>query len=115
MSLVIYTSQSCPNCVRLLDTVHRIPSVRGSAKIVDINDMPPQQIASSGLTAVPTIVAQGRMHVGKEAFDFLAQYNGEIEFESISFGGGSLIYGSLGATGSLQPVDRYGDFTAPPK
>ncbi len=112
MSLLVYISQSCPNCARLVDTLKRIPSLRATTKIVDIDTLPPQQVASSGLTAVPTLVAQGRMHVGKDAFEFLSQYNGEIEYESVSFGNGSLVYGSLDSGGGS--IEKYGDFTAPP-
>ena len=112
MTLLVYTSPSCPNCNRLLETIQRIPSLRTTAKIVDINDLPPQQIASSGLTAVPTLVDNGRMLVGKEAFEYLGQYNGEIEYESVSFGTGSLVYGSLGSGGGS--IEQYGEFTAPP-
>lgn len=112
MTLLVYTSQSCPNCARLIDDLKRIPSLRGTAKVIDVNDLRPQQIASSGLTAVPTIVAQGRMHVGKEAFEYLAQYNSEIEYESVSFGTGSLVYGSLTDGGGS--IENYGEFVAPP-
>lgn len=112
MSLLVYVSPSCPNCTRLLDTLKRIPSLRTTTKIIDIDGLPPQQVASSGLTAVPTLVAQGRMHVGKDAFDYLSQFNGEIEYESISFGSGSLVYGSLDSGGGS--IEKYGDFTAPP-
>jgi hypothetical protein len=55
------------------------------------------------------------MYVGKDAFEYLAGFNGEIEYESVTFGGGSLIYGSIGnGMGSMQPVEPYGEFTAPP-
>lgn len=113
MSLIVYTSPSCPNCVRLLDTLRRIPSLKRAAKIVDVNEMPPQQVASSGLTAVPTLVVKGRMYTGKEAFEYLGQFNNEIEYEPVSFGGGSLVYGSLGGGGDMES-GKYGEFTAPP-
>jgi hypothetical protein len=63
--------------------------------VTDVRKLPPNH----GITAVPTIVADGRAMVGKEAFDYLAQFNGEMELESISLGSSSLLYG---------------DFTAPP-
>ena len=114
MSHLVYTSQSCPNCVRFLDALQRIPSMRGT-RIVDVNDMQPQQIAASGLTAVPTLVVRGRMYVGKEAFEYLSQFNNEIEYEPVSFESGSLLYGAVGeAPGALKAIERYGDFTAPP-
>lgn len=99
MSVRVFTSSNCPNCIRLLETIHRIPSLRGSVAIVDVDSLQPADVAQLGLTAVPTLVADGRQHVGKAAFEYLAQYNGEMELEAVSLGVGNL---------------TFGDFTAPP-
>lgn len=113
MSIVIYTSQSCPNCGRLLDTYRRIPSLAGRASVVDVSTVDPNRLAASGITAVPTIVAQGQVHVGKAAFDYLSQFNGEMDIESISLGTGALAYGTIGSE-NMQWIENYGEFTAPP-
>ena len=99
MALTIYTSSNCPNCIRLLETVERIPSLRGATRVVDVDQLPPPELARIGLSAVPTLVAQGRQHVGKAAFEYLAQFNGEMELEAVSLGVGNL---------------SFGDFSAPP-
>lgn len=99
MSLTVYTSSNCPNCMRLLETLERIPSLRGSTAVVDVDRLPPPDVSRLGLSAVPTLVAQGRQHVGKAAFEYLSQFNGEMELEAVSLGVGNL---------------SFGDFSAPP-
>lgn len=112
--VVAYISPNCPNCVRLVETMKRISSLRQRVKYIDIDSLHPQQVAASGISAVPTLVVQGQMHVGKAAFDYLSQFNEEMEVESISLGGGSLMYGLIDSAGCLQKVEAYGDFVAPP-
>lgn len=99
MGLTVYTSSNCPNCLRLLDTLQRIPSLRGSTTVVDVDAISPSEVSRVGLTAVPTLVAHGRQHVGKAAFEYLSQFNGEMELEAVSLGVGNL---------------SFGDFSAPP-
>ena len=113
MSIVIYTSSNCPNCARLLATLRRIPSLAGKAPVVEVSSIDPQVLTTQGITAVPTIVAQGRPHIGKAAFEYLAQFNGELEIESVSLGTGALAYGSIGSE-HMEWIERYGEFTAPP-
>lgn len=99
MAITVYTSSNCPNCIRLLETIERIPSLRGAMTNVDVDRLPPPDLSRLGLSAVPTLVAQGRQHVGKAAFEYLAQFNGEMELEAVSLGVGNL---------------SFGDFSAPP-
>jgi glutaredoxin len=113
MSIVIYTSSNCPNCTRLLATLRRIPSLAGKASVVEVGAMDPNRLAAQGITAVPTIVAQGRPHVGKAAFEYLSQFNDELEIESVSLGTGALAYGSIGSE-HMEWIEKYGEFTAPP-
>ena len=94
--LVAYISPNCPNCVRLMETLGRVPSIRNRLRIVDVTDvsrLPPNH----GITAVPTLVAGGRAMIGKEAFDYLSQFNEEMELDSISLGTGSLLFGDFSA------------------
>jgi glutaredoxin len=97
MALTVYTSSNCPNCIRLLDTIERIPSLRGSTRVLDVDQMPPPDLSRVGLSAVPTLVVQGRHHVGKAAFEYLAQFNGEMDLEAVSLGVGALSFGDFAA------------------
>jgi len=100
MPVVIYISHRCSNCVRLINTIKRIPSLQ-SARIVDIDRGPVQ-----GIEHVPTLVDQrGRRHVGGKAFEFLKQFEDEIHIQPVQLGTGSLTYGSLNDGGELHYIE----------
>jgi hypothetical protein len=87
--IVVYVSSRCSNCTRVLGLVSKIPSLQG-ARVVNVDVHPVQSVEY-----VPTIVDDtGRSHVGSAALEYLKQFNGEIELESVSLGAG-LAYGSI--------------------
>lgn len=105
MPIVIYISHRCSNCVRLLNTIKRIPSLQ-AARIIDIDRGPVQ-----GIEHVPTLVDQrGRRHVGGKAFEFLKQYEDEIDIQPLQLGSGSLPYGSIQDGGELQYTNDLYEF-----
>lgn len=110
----VYISRSCTNCLRLLEGIDRVPSLRGKIQVLDIDRLPPDQ--KRGLQFVPTLVDDYEtQYIGSRAFEFLKQYDGEVELEAAPMGMG-LAFSSLqpsGTYGGMQYVERYGDFTAP--
>lgn len=93
---IAYISYNCPNCMRFIESLDRIPSLRGQVKLVDVSDVS-QLPPNHSITAVPTLVVHGKAMVGKEAFDYLAQFNNEVELESVSLGTGTLAFGDFSA------------------
>ena len=111
----VYISNQCPNCIRLLSTIRRIASLNSSTRIVDIDSqMSPEQ--RSQIEFVPTFAtAAGAMFVGAKAFEYLKQYDGEIELDSAPLGGGSLAFGAIDDGDGLGYSGFYGEFTKPPE
>lgn len=110
-STTAYISNQCPNCIRFLGTLRRIPSLR-TTRIVDIDTLPADQ--RSQIEFVPTFVdARGTVFTGGKAFEYLKQYDAEIELESAPLGGGSLAFGALDDGDGLSYSGFFGDFTAP--
>lgn len=104
MPLVIYMSQKCSNCNRLMNTVRRIPSLQ-DARIVDVEHSP-----TLGIEHVPTLIDErGRTYVGGKAFEYLKQFESEMELEPMQLGTGSLAYGSIGNGGELHYIDGFYD------
>jgi len=88
--IVVYVSSRCSNCARVLDLLKKIPSLQG-ARVVDIDRSPVQ-----GIEYVPTLVDQnGRSHVGSAVLEFLKQFHGEIELESVHLNASGLSFGSI--------------------
>lgn len=93
--IVVYVSPRCSNCARVLGLLDKIPSLQG-ARVVDIDRTP-----VPGIEYVPTLVDQnGRSHVGSAVLEYLKQFDGEIELESVQLGGG-LAFGSIADGGSI--------------
>lgn len=112
MSHTVYVSSQCPNCVRFLATLRRIPSLRNT-HVVNIDTLAPEQ--RNKIEFVPTFVdTRGSVHTGAKAFDYLKEFDGEVELESAPLGGGSLAFGSLTDGEGLEYSGFYGEFTAPP-
>jgi len=111
--MFVYISSQCPNCTRLLHGLHRVPSLRGKYRVIDIDTLAPDQRAS--LEFVPTVVVQGQHFVGSKAFEYLKQYDGEVELEPMGLGTGALAYADVGGDGSMQYIEQFGDFSVPPQ
>jgi hypothetical protein len=96
---VVYVSSVCPNSQRFLGSLQRIPSLRDTTKIVNVDHAPPSM--HPGIEFVPTLVdSSGVVFVGEKCFEFLKQFNAEMEVEPMAFGGaGALAYSSIDAEG----------------
>ena len=108
----VYVSSLCPSCNRFLEGVQRIPTLRQQLQVLDIDRLPPDQ--KVGLRYVPTLVDNyGTQYIGSKAFEYLKQFDGEVELDPAPMGAG-LAFSSLDNGGGMQYVERYGDFVAPP-
>lgn len=84
---LLYAPQ-CPNCMRFVGALDRTPA-RGTVAKVDVNSLSPEQCRH--VTAVPTLVLNtGTVLVGTQAFDWLKQFEGQLELDSYTPGRGSL-------------------------
>lgn len=111
MNMRAYISQGCPNSKRLVDNIVRVERLRNSMHIIDVDQLSPDQRA--GLQYVPTIVADGRQYIGSKAFEYLKQFDAEIELEPVSLGG-RLAYASVEGDGGVQYTEAFGEFVVPP-
>lgn len=94
---VAYISQRCPNCNRFLESVRSIPSLSQSLRIVDIDQTP-----SPSIQFVPTVVDQsGKTLVGSKVFEWLREFQGEVEYQPMQLSMGSLSYGSIHDGGAI--------------
>lgn len=97
MSTVAYVSQRCPNCQRFLESVRSIPSLQQSMRVVDID-----QIPQPGIQYVPTVVDKnGQQLVGTKVFEWLKQFQSEVEYQPMQLSMGSLSYGSIDDGGAI--------------
>lgn len=111
--IIVYYSPTCPNCTRLLHIVNKVPSLKKRVDIRSVDTMSPAE--RSGLQYVPTIVDDaGRQHVGTRAFEFLKEYEMEIELDPAPVGMGRLEFASLEGFGENEYMESFGEFTAPP-
>lgn len=103
---ILYYSERCVNCKRLLDTIERMPNVHKNMRFLNIDTAPPE--AKRQLTAVPTMQLQdGQMLIGSKAFEHLQQFNSEIEYETLPIAnGGSLPFSEVGSDGSSWQVSE---------
>ncbi len=74
MGTTVYISGQCPNCDRLLKTLRRL---KLPIKVVNIDQTP-----VGGLTAVPTVVDDGRVMVGTQAFEWVQGYESRLPLEA---------------------------------
>lgn len=102
MPIVLYVSEKCSNCQRLMNTVRLIPSLQTS-RVVNIEQSP-----TPGIDRVPTLVDErGQRYVGGKAFEFLKKYEQEIQLQPMQLGTGSLAYGSIENGGELGYIDGF--------
>lgn len=73
---IIYVSQQCPNCIRLLDTIRRLQL---KVRVVDIDVHVPQH----QISVVPTVITdQGQTKTGTDAFEWLQTFESHMPLES---------------------------------
>jgi hypothetical protein len=108
----LFVSMGCPNCTRLMTDMARIPSLREKVEVIDIDHVPPEYKA--GLQYVPTLVDNsGQQYVGSKCFEWLAQFQTEVELDFAPMGG-SLAFSDISGSGEMKIVDTFGEFTKPP-
>lgn len=83
--MIVYISSQCPNCQRVMDISRRAPSLSKTLQFKDIDTLAPAE--RSRLQYVPTLVdTHGREYVGSKVFEFLKQFESEMELEPAPFG-----------------------------
>lgn len=84
---LIYAPQ-CPNCMRFIGALERTP-VRNNVSKLDVNSLSAEQ--QKHVSAVPMLILNtGTVLVGTKAFDWLKQYEGQVELDSYTPGRGGL-------------------------
>lgn len=92
-SVVAVVSAECTNCARFVDALRRTKSA-GPVNLVDVATLDQHQRA--GLTAVPTLIVDGRRLVGTEAFKWLDQFAEDADLDAFD-GFGALPYSDISA------------------
>ncbi len=91
MHTLVYADQ-CPNCVRFIDALSRT-SAATQVALVDVSRMSKAQ--REQVTAVPAlIVDNGTTLYGTKAFEWLKQFEADVELESF-VGNGSLPFSDV--------------------
>lgn len=106
---LIYSDQ-CPNCVRFMDALRRT-SAAAHVTLVDVARLTREQLAS--VQAVPALVTPGGQSLyGTKAFEWLKQFEGDVELEVFG-GNGGLAFSDVGGIGYAAYTDAYSSFEAP--
>ena len=72
----VYISKKCPYCIKLLQMFQKIPEVKGTIKVVSIEDNPyPTHI----IKAVPTMISNGELWNADELFQVIEQKIRELD------------------------------------
>lgn len=91
---LLYSTQ-CPNCLRFIDALKRT-SAAASVSLADVASLSPSQLAS--VQAVPALVlADGQTLYGTKAFEWLKQFEADVELEGFAGGGGALPFSDVEA------------------
>lgn len=111
MATLVYSEQ-CPNCVRFIDALQRT-SMAGRVTMLEVSRLGREQLAA--VAAVPALVtAEGQTLYGTKAFEWLKQYEADVELEG--YGGGvsgsapGLAFSEVGGMGYATFVDAFGAF-----
>ena len=103
-------SQQCPNCVRFIDALQRT-SMAGQVAMVEVSQLSGEQLA--GVTAVPALVTpEGQTAYGTKAFEWLKQYEADVELEAF-YGTAGLAFSDVEGIGYAAYHEGFGDFEAP--
>ena len=99
---LLYSTQ-CPNCLRFIDALKRT-SAATSVRMMDVSQLNASQLAS--VQAVPALVlAEGQTLYGTKAFEWLKQYEGDVELEGFA-GNGTLPFSDVN---SMQAYATYAE------
>lgn len=81
---LVYSPQ-CPNCLRFMDALGRTTAAR-DVRLVDVSQLTDVQLQR--VQAVPALVlAGGQTMYGTKAFEWLKQYEADVELESFAANG----------------------------
>lgn len=91
MHTLVYAEQ-CPNCIRFIDALSRT-SASSQVALVDVSRLSPQQ--REHVSAVPALIVDGGTTLyGTKAFEWLKQFEADVELESFG-GNGSLPFSDV--------------------
>lgn len=109
---LLYSTQ-CPNCVRFIDALKRT-SAATNVSLVDVATLSSSQLAS--VQAVPAMVlADGQTMYGTKAFEWLKQFEGDVELDGFA-GNGSLPFSDVAShQGYATYAQRFSAFEAVPE
>lgn len=81
MHTLVYSEQ-CPNCIRFMDAL-RQTTASAEVSLVDVGTLSNEQLAR--VQAVPALVLSGGQTLyGTKAFEWLRQYEGDVELQGFS-------------------------------
>lgn len=107
MSHTLVYSQQCPNCTRFIDAL-KATSAAGHVRLLEVSQLPPHQVRS--VTAVPALVlAEGQTLYGTKAFEWLKQYEGDVDLEGFA-GNGTLPFSSVDSMGYATYAENFSSF-----
>lgn len=105
-------SPQCPNCVRFIDALRRT-SMATAVNYLDVTRLDPQQL--SRVQAVPAVVtAQGQTLYGTKAFEWLKQFEGDVELEGFGGENGALAFSDVDSLGYAMYTEGYSTFEPVP-
>lgn len=81
---LLYSDQ-CPNCLRFIEALSRTPVAREVA-LVDVRSVRADQLEN--VKAVPALLTDGDTLYGTSAFEWLKQFEADVELEGFAGGGG---------------------------
>lgn len=111
MPHMLFHSPQCPNCVRFIDALART-SVARDVSLVDVSTLTPDQAAR--LSAVPALVtSDGQTLYGTKAFEWLSQFQGDVELEGFAGGAGGLAYSDVDSMGYASYTQSFSAFEPP--
>jgi hypothetical protein len=79
MTVVLFFSNNCTHSIKFIEILKKSGEETSFSKFVCVDKVRgkrPQEVASFGITEVPTVVANGSKKVGAEAFSWLASKMG---------------------------------------
>jgi hypothetical protein len=108
---LIYSEQ-CPNCIRFLDALRRT-SIHPQVATVDVHTLSNDIV--DRLAAVPALVDgdSGATMYGTKAFEWLKQFEGDVELDAFSSDRGALAFSDWSSShGYASCAEQYGPFEA---
>lgn len=109
----LFYAPQCPSCTRFIGALDRTPAKHAVARH-DVNFMSLEQ--RKHIPAVPMLVTnQGSVHVGQHAFEWLKQFDSQVELETFCPMGGGLPFSDVSDSHALlTQATPYGAFEPVP-